>query len=179
MYLVTGHGGALFLTPAPQDLSRYRGVILEEIQISTKHRSRELKPSEEARLKDNFTRRLEDVFERNGWVIVETPGEDVLRVRLAVKDLKLQRRRRVHFGTVITDVSNDKITIALELRDSVKNDRRLLFGDKRRLPFGVYAGSESISIRRIEDAFYYFSIDIRRRLNQVKHGKFPPPPRPS
>ena len=179
MYLVTGHGGALFLKPAPQDLSRYRGVILEEIQISTKHRSRELKPSEEVRLKDNFTRRLEDVFERNGWVIVETPGEDVLRVRLAVKDLKLQGRRRVHFGTVITDVSNDKITIALELRDSVKNDRRLLFGDKRRLPFGVYAGSESISIRRIEDAFYYFSVDIRRRLDQVKHGEFPPPPRPS
>jgi hypothetical protein len=76
-------------------------------------------------------------------------------------------------------VSNDKITIALELRDSVKNDRRLLFGDKRRLPFGVYAGSESISIRRIEDAFYYFSVEIRRRLDEVRRGEFPPPPRPS
>ena len=179
MYLVTGRPGALFLTPSPQDLSRYRGVILEEIQISTKRLSRELKPSEEVRLKNYFTRRLEDVFERNGWAIVETPGEDVLRVRLAVKDLELQGRRRYHFGSVITDVSNDKITIALELRDSVKNDRRLLFGDKRRLPFGTYPGTDSVSIRRVEDAFYYFSIDIQRRLDQVQRGEFPPPPRPS
>jgi hypothetical protein len=67
----------------------------------------------------------------------------------------------------------------LELRDSVTNDRRLLYGDKCSLPFGVYAGSESIPIRRVEDAFYYFSTDLRRRLVQVEHGEFPPPPRPS
>jgi hypothetical protein len=54
-----------------------------------------------------------------------------------------------------------------------------LFGDKRRLPFGAYSGTDSVSIRRVEDAFYYFSIDIRRRLAQVQRGKFPPPPRPS
>jgi hypothetical protein len=75
-------------------------------------------------------------------------------------------------------VSSDKITIALELRDAVTSDRRLLFGDERRLPFGVYSGSDAVSIRRVEDAFYYFSIDIRRRLNQVQRGEFPPPPPP-
>ncbi len=64
------------------------------------------------------------------------------------------------------------------LRDAVKNNRRLLFGDKRRLPFGVYAGSDSISIKRVEDAFYYFSIAVRRRLDQAKRGEFPPPPPP-
>jgi hypothetical protein len=67
----------------------------------------------------------------------------------------------------------------LELRDGGKRDRRLLFGDRRRLPFGTYAGSDSVSIRRVEDAFYYFSIDIQRRLDQVQRGEFPPPPRPS
>jgi hypothetical protein len=160
-------------------LSRYRGVILEEIQITTKNRSRELEPFEEQRLKGYFTRRLESVFERQGWAIVETPGEDVLRVRLAVKGLELQRSRRSHFGAVVLGASNEKIGIALELRDAVQNDRRLLFGDARRLPFGVYAGSDSVSIRRIRDAFYYFSIDIRRRLDQAQRGDFPPPPRPS
>jgi hypothetical protein len=179
MYLVGGRSGALFLTPPPLDLSRYRGVILEEIQIGTKDRSRALKPSEEERLRGYFTRRLKDVFERHGWAIVETPAEGVLRVRLAVKELELGGPRRYHFGTVVTEPSLDRITIALELRDSVTNDRRLLFGDNCSLPFGVYAGSESIPMRRVEDAFYYFSADLRRRLVQVEHGEFPPPPRPS
>ncbi|MCH7643381.1 MAG: DUF3313 family protein [Myxococcales bacterium] len=179
MYLVSGRAGALFLTPPPLDLSRYRGVLLEEIQIRTKHGSRELKPAEEERLKGYFTRRLERVFERNGWPMVETPGEDVLRARLLVKDLELGRWRRSHFGTVVSFVSGEKIGIILELRDALKGDRRLLFGDRRRLPFGAYAGSEAISIRRVKDAFYYFSIDVRRRLGQAKRGEFPPPPRPS
>jgi hypothetical protein len=179
MYLVSGRSGALFLTSSPLDFNHYRGVVLEEIQIGTTHRSRELKPSEEERLKGYFTRRLEHVFERNGLPIVETPAEDVLRVRLAVKDLKLHVSRRSQFGNIVFGVSSDKITIALELRDAKSSDRRLLFGDKRRLPFGVYSGTDSVSIRRVEDAFYYFSIDIRRRLEQVQRGDFPPPPRPS
>jgi hypothetical protein len=179
MYLVSGRSGALFLTPSPPDLSRYRGVLLEEVQISTKHRSRELKPFEAERLEAYFTRRLEHVFESSGWPILKTPGPDVLLVRLAVKDLELRGLRRSHFGNVVSGVSSDKITIALELRDAENSERRLLFGDKRRLPFGVYAGSDSISIRRVEDAFYYFSIDFRRRLDQVRRGEFPPPPHPS
>jgi hypothetical protein len=179
MYLVSGRSGALFLTLSPLDLSHYRGVVLDEIQIRTAPRSRALKPSEEERLRGYFIRRLEHVFESNGWPIVETPGEDVLRVRLAVRDLDFRGSRRSHFGTIVSGVSSDKITIALELRDGLTSDRRLLFGDKRRLPFGAYSGSDSVAIRRVEDAFYYFSIDIRRRLAQVQRGKFPPPPRPS
>jgi len=161
MYLVRGRAGALCLTPSPLDLSRYSGVLLEEIQISTKRRSRDLKPSEEERLTGYFTRRL------------------VLRVRLSVRDVELPRFRRSHFGVIISGVSSDEIKIALELRDAVSSDRRLLFGDRRGLPFGAYAGSDSVAIRRVEDAFYDFSIDIRRRLRQVQRGDFPPPPRPS
>jgi hypothetical protein len=69
----------------------------------------------------------------------------------------------------------------LELRDAEKNERILLFGSRRRLPFGVYSGLglDVVSIRRVEDAFDDFSIDIRRRLGQVQRGEFPPPPRPS
>jgi hypothetical protein len=179
MYLVSGRSGALFLSTPPLDLSRYRGVVLEDIQISTKQRSRELKPFEEERLKGYFTRRLAHVFESNGWPIVDTPAEDVLRVRLAVRGLELRRLRRAHVGLVISRVSTSHIRIALELRDGGEGGRRLLFGDNRRLPFGTYAASSSVSIRRVEDAFYDFSIDVRRRLNQVRHGEFPPPPRPS
>jgi hypothetical protein len=176
MYLVTGRSGALFLTPSPLDLTRYRGVVLGEIQISTKrgYRTRDLEPFEEERLKGYFTRRLERVFERNGWPIVETAGEDVLRVRLAVKGLKIRRWRAPHFGTT-SIAATGNIRIVLELRDSVKNERRLLYGDNRGLPFGVYPDS----IRRIEGAFDNFSIDIRRCLNEVQRGEFPPPPRPT
>ncbi len=179
MYLVSGRSGALFLTTSPLDLNHYRGVVLDEIQISTTRRSRELKPLEEERLKGYFTRRLEHVFESNGLPIVETPGEDVLRVRLAVKNLEFRGFRRSHQGTFVLGISSHKITIALELRDAETSDRKLLFGDKRPLPFGAYSGTDSVSIRRVEDAFYDFSIDLRRRLAQAKRGEFPPPPRPN
>ena len=179
MYLARSRSGALFLTPPPLDLSRYRGVVLDDIQISTKWRSRDLKPFEEERLKGYFTRRLAHVFESSGWPIVDTPAEDVLRVRLAVRNLELQRSRRSHVGSVISGVSTSQIRIILELRDGGDRDRRLLFGDRCRLPFGAYAAPSSVAIRRVEDAFYYFSIDVRRRLKQVRHGEFPPPPRPS
>ena len=175
MYLVSGRSGALFLTPSLLEWNHYRGVVVEEIEISTAPRSRELKPFEEERLKGYFTRRLEHVFESTGWPIVKTPGEDVLNLRLAVRGLEVRRRRDSHFGKIITGRSSKKITIALELRDGATSDRRLLYGDKRPLPFGAYSGSDRVSIRRIEDAFYEFSIDIRRRLAQLQRGEFPPP----
>jgi hypothetical protein len=179
LYLVSGRSGALFLTPSLLDSNHYRGVVVEEIELSTNDRSRELKPSEEKRLKGYFTRRLEHVFKGTGWPLVETPGEDVLNLRLAVRGLEVRRLRDSHFGKIIARPSSKKITIALELRDGATSDRRLLYGDKRPLPFGAYSGSDLVSIRRIEDAFYEFSIDIRRRLAQMQRGEFPPPPRPS
>lgn len=179
MYLANVRTGALFLTPSPPDLHHYRGVVLEEIQISTTQQSRDLKPFEEERLKRYVIRRLERVFGRNGWPIVETPGEDVLRVRVAVKNLQLRKWRHSHDGKIVSNASLDKITIMLELRDAITSDRRLWFGRNRRLPFGVYNGSDSVSIRRVEDAFYDFSIDIWRHLDQVQRGEFPPPSRPS
>ena len=178
LYLVSGRSGALFLAPSLQELNHYQGVVVEEIEISTSDRSRELRPSEEKRLKGYFTRRLEHVFERTAWPLVETPGDDVLNLRLAVRGLEVRRRRDSHFGKIIAGRSSRKITIALELRDGATSDRRLLYGDKRPLPFGAYSGSDLVSIRRIEDAFYEFSIDIRHRLAQLQRGEFPPPPPP-
>ncbi len=178
MYLVTGRSGALFLTSSPLELNRYRGVVLEEIRITTKNRSRDLKPNEEERLRRYFRQRLNRVFEHNGWPIVETPGEDVLRVRLAVKGVELERWRRYHFGNIITNSSTGTIAIVLEFWDAAKNKRMMLFGDNRNLPFGVYSGSDSVSIRRVEDAFDDFSVDIGRRLTEVQRGAFPPPPPP-
>jgi hypothetical protein len=179
MYLVSGRAGALFLSAPPLNLNQYRGVVLEDIQISTKQRSRELKPFEEERLKGYFTRRLAKVFESNGLPIVDAPAEDVLRARLAVRGLEIRRKRRYHQGSIISRVSTSQITIALELRDGDDGSRRLLYGDKRRLPFSTYPGTDSVSIRRVEDAFYDFGSDVRRRLSQVQRGDFPPPPRAS
>jgi hypothetical protein len=180
MYFVSGRSGALFLTPPPMDLNNYRGAVIDEIQITTKAGSRELTPAEEGRLKGYFTRRLTKVLESHDWPIVDAPTANVLRVRLAVRGVELGGPRRSHFGNVVMGVSGGQIGIALELRDGGKNDRRLVYGDKRRLPFGTYAGTDAISIRRVEDAFYYFSIDLQRRLDQARRGDFPPPPpRPS
>jgi hypothetical protein len=179
MYLVTGRSGALFVTPSALDLSRYRGVVLDEIRISAKPGARVPKPNEEKRLSGYFLRRLEHAFARNGWSIVDAPGPDVIHARLLVKDLDLGRGRRSHHGKVVSNLSAEAITIVLELRDPTERDRRLVFAVVRRLPFGVYSGSDAVSVRRVEDAFYDFSIDVRRRLREVLNGDFPPPTRPS
>jgi len=176
MYFVSGRSGALFLTPPPMDLNRYRGAVLEDIEITPRPGSRALKPSEVDRLKGYFTRRLTNVFEHNDWPIVEAPAADVLRVRLAVRGVELGKRRRSHPGNIVSGVSSDHIGIALELRDGSDSDRRVLYGDKRRLPFGTYVASDAVALRRVEDAFYYFSIDIKRRLREARRGEFPPPP---
>lgn len=179
LYLVSGRSGALFLHPSLPEFDANRGVILEEIQITTAPGSRDLKPSEIERLKGYFTRRLERIFARNGWPIVDERGADVLQLRVAVKDVDIRRWRRSHHGTIVAGRSTAMITIALELRDPASSERLLLYGDRRRLPFGVYSGSDLVSIRRVEDAFYYFSIDVSRRLDEVQRGEFPPPQRPS
>ena len=178
MYRVTGRSGALFLSPPSIDLRGYRSVLPESIEIRTKRPSRDLEPKEEERLKGFFMRRLEKVFERNGWQIVKAPGENVLRLRLVVSDVKLERHRNSHFGIAISSGSIHRIAIVLELRDALTNDRRLLFGDRRRLPFDSYSGPDLVSIMRVEEAFDDFSIDFQRRLKQVRRGDFPPPPRP-
>jgi len=175
LYLVSGRSGALFLSPTPQDLGGYRGVVVEGIEITTRPKSRALQPAERERLEGYFTRRLAIAFESIGWPIVESPGPDLLRARVAVLDLDLQPGPRSHSGILVAGRSSDKISIVLELRDAAVNDRRLLYGDKRRLPFGTYAGSDAIAIRRVEDAFYYFSIDLQQRLDQLRRGQFPPP----
>jgi len=175
LYLVSGRSGALFLSPTPRDLGGYRGVVVEEIQFTTQSRSRALRPAEQERLEGYFTRRLQVAFERIGWQIVESPDPDVLRARVAVLDLDLRPGPRSHAGLLVAGRSQDKISIVLELRDPADNNRRLLYGDKRRLPFGTYAASDSIAIRRVEDAFYYFSIDLQQRLDEMRRGLFPPP----
>ena len=66
------------------------------------------------------------------------------------------------------------------MSDAIERERRALYGDRRGLPFGSYNATDAVSIRRVEDAFYEFSIDMHRRLKQAQQGKFPPPPpRPS
>ncbi len=178
LYLVSGRSGALFLRPPLSEFERYRGVVVEEIRITMAPDSRKLTSSERQRLEGYFTRRLDGAFERSGWRIVDDPGDDVLRLRLAVKDLELQMHRRSHYGNVVSGVSTEKIAIALELRDATGSERMLLYGDRRRLPFRVYSGSDAISLRRVEDAFYDFAIDVGRRLDQMQRGDFPPPPHP-
>jgi len=178
LYLVSGRSGALFLSPAPLDLSGYRGVVVDDIQITTKSRSRALRTAEQERLAGYFTRRLKVAFESIGWPIVESPGPDVLRARVAVLDLDLKKGPRSETGLLVLGVSGDRIAIIVELRDPANDQRRLLYGDRRRLPFGTYQGSDAISLRRVEDAFYYFSIDLQQRLDQVRRGLFPPPEPP-
>jgi hypothetical protein len=175
MYLVARGPGALFIADPPLRLNDYRGVMLDEIQISTKEGSRDLKPTEEEWLRASFRRGLLRLFDQRDWS--PQPDADVLRVRLAVTEVEFQRRTQNVGSSLITGVRSDQsITIILELRDSVERSRVLVFGEKTELPFGTYSGVGEVGVKRVKDAFREFTRDARRHLAAAKRGDYPPPP---
>jgi len=149
--------------------------MLDEIQISTKEGSRELKPTEEEWLRASFRRGLLRLFDQRSWS--PQPDADVLRVRLAVRDVEFHRRTKNVGSSLISGVrSGQDITLILELRDSVERSRVLVFGEKTELPFGTYSGLGQVDINRVKDAFRDFTEDARRHLVAAKRGEYPPPP---
>ncbi len=175
MYLVARGPGALFIADPPLRLNDYRGVMLDEIQISIKKGSRDLKPTEEEWLRASLRRGLLRLFDQRSWS--PQPEADVLRVRLAVRDVEFDHRTEHVGSSLVSGVRNEQnITLILELRDSVERSRVLVFGEKAELPFGVYSGLGQVEINRVKDAFREFSRDARRHLVAAKRGEYPPPP---
>jgi len=115
------------------------------------------------------------LFGQRDWSL--QPDADVLRVRLAVKDVEF-RRITQHVGSTVVSGrrSATSVTMILELRDSLERSRLLVFGQKAELPFGAYSGLGQVDINRVRDAFRKFTEDARRHLVAARRGDYPPPP---
>ena len=173
MYLVARGPGALFIASSPVNLNVYRGVMLDEIRISTKEGSRNLRPQEEEWLRASLRRGLLRLFGQRDWS--PRPDAGVLRVRLAVKDVEFHQVGKNAGGAIIANEGRS-ITMILELRDSVERHRVLVFGERSELPFATYSGLQQVDINRVKDAFRDFAEDARRHLSAAKRGDYPPPP---
>jgi hypothetical protein len=156
-------------------LKTYRGVMLDEIEISLKEGSRSLRANEEEWLRASLRRGLLRLFGERNWS--RQPDAGVLRIRLALRDVEF-RRYGGHVGSTVVanDSKSNNVTMILELRDSVERDRVLVFGEKTELPFGTYSGLGQVDINRVKDAFRDFAEDARRHIKAAKRGDYPPPP---
>jgi len=178
LYLVDiGGPGVLFIRHPATDLSHYTGLLIDDIQIHSKEKNTQLRPKEEESLR-NYTRRaLLRVFDKSELALVDSPGTDVLRVRISISDVDFER--------IYLDGANSKtvspsggFTAVLEFRDSLNRDRLMLFTEKRVLPMGTYFGPGAIELERIEDAVDNFARDVRVHVIAARNGSLPAPAGP-
>jgi hypothetical protein len=118
-----------YLVKPDADLSRYRTIMLDPVEVSfdrqwnPKPAGRELTAAEKTKLRTDVARIVLKEFvselAQGGYQIVTEPGDDVLRVRAEVRDLYLnapdvQRSSRMQTFTR----SAGELTLVAELRDS-------------------------------------------------------------
>lgn len=118
-----------YLVQPDADLSRYRAIMLDPVEVSferhwnPKPAGRELTIPEKTKLRADVARVVQKEFvselTQGGYQVVTEPGDDVLRVRAEVRDLYLNapdvpRATRTQTYTR----SAGKLTLVAELRDS-------------------------------------------------------------
>ena len=175
MYLVPMRDpAALFLRHPQTQLSEYTAVMLDDIQISYKPGQKKPPRHREDRLKDRCGSLL---LRTSAWELADAPGPGVLRARLAVKNVVTGPPTHLPVNTMVPVSSSGEVTMILELRDSVKRDRVMLFAQRRTLPIGLYYPG-NIPFERVEDAFYLFAVDARRFVHRAERGvlRVPRPP---
>ena len=112
------------------DLSRYKSVMLDPIEV-TFHKSwdprpagRSLDAAEKTRIRKDMAEVLRKEFVaelgQGGYRIVDSPGDDVLRVRAEIRDLYINAPDVDRAATIRTYTrSTGEMTLVAELRDSV------------------------------------------------------------
>lgn len=174
MYLVPRlHPGAMFIQHPVPDFSRYTGVMLEEIRIRPAPRLK-LRPREIAwleRLAGGVL--LRALSRRNGWEVVDAPGPKVLKARLAIIGIDFDRRffreASLHFM-----YPSGRVSMIVDLQDSLRNERLWIYTQTRRLPFYV-TPSRDAQLERVGEAFDDFVLSAVRYLDVAGRGELPAP----
>jgi hypothetical protein len=174
MYLVPGsRPGAMFVQHPIPDFSRYSGVMLDEVRIRSVPKLK-LRPREISWL-TRFSRRvlLRELSRRHGLQVVDAPGPDVLKARLAIIDIDFRRRilweGRLHFM-----YPSGRVSMILDLQDSLRSQRLWIYTQSRRLPFYVTPWSNA-QIQRVGVAFDSFVFSAMRHLSTADSGELPEP----
>ena len=164
------------------DFAKYNKIMMDEVvfYFSPHAKNKEIDPEQMKELADMFHK---DVFEALGteYPLVDQPGPDVMRLRVAITDIDLPHRGLntvttvVPVGLAVSFVKKGitgkgsfvgEISMEVEILDSTTNERIAAAADRR-------AGGKIDSMSKFgtaEDAFKFWAQRLRARLDEF-HGK--------
>ena len=164
------------------DFKKYNKIMLDHVVFYLKDdaENKGIDPVEMAELSEKFHKSAIDGL-GDAYPLVDKPGPDVMRIRVAITDLELPSHTANAINTILpegTAISTVKkgatgkgtavgeISMEFEFLDSETNQRIVAGVDRR-------AGDKIDSTNKLataEDAFKFWAQRLRTRLDEV-HGK--------
>lgn len=156
-----GSGALLYRKPG-LDLSRYRQVMLEPIEVWMADGSsyKGIPADELNEIAQTLHRQLVASLEPD-YPVVSQPGAGVLRVRLAITDIYAEKKKR---GLIGSRVVMDDATIEAEILDAVSSDRLIVLIDRLSVSKGKAGAKTTTSWEEIERSLSYYAGRFRMRL---------------
>jgi hypothetical protein len=177
--------GALLYTKPDLDLARYKQVMVDpaEIALSPEAAGRRVKPEDLARL----ARYMSDAMTialRRVYPIVEQPGLDVLRLRIAITEVIPTRPVLTTAENLLlparaasiirgTNLFVGQVAIEAEAVDSVSGDRLVALVDRKMGDRSLKRGATTWG--HVEKAFREWAVGFRLALDQAHRDAATPP----
>ncbi len=177
----------IYLSPG-LELSRYRNVIVDpvEVALDPEAAGQAVDPVDLGRLA-NYLRTALVVALRSAYPVVEEPGPDVLRLRVAITDVIPTRPAMNTVGTLLiparivsaakraitgTDLFVGEAEIEAEVLDSRSSERLMAVVDRKAgHKFELKRGATTWG--HVEQAFREWAIQFRATMDRA-HGTIPP-----
>ena len=177
---------ALIYVKPGLELSRYKRVIIDPVTValSPKATAHAVNPAELMAL-SGYLRDALKIALRDAYPVVEEPGDDVIRLRVAITDVIPTKPVRNTMGTLLvparlasaakrkitgTDLFVGEVAIEAEVVDSQTNERLLALVDRKAGDkFGLKAGMTTWG--HVTKAFREWAVAFRLRLDRAHHAQ--------
>ena len=149
--------------------NKYTKIMMDQVVFFFKDDAEErgIDPIDMAELSHKFHKEATAAL-GSAYPLVEEPGPDVMRVRVAITDLELPKRTAGMLKSILTGKGPGlgEISMEFEFLDSKTNQRIVAGVDHR-------TGTRLESLRRFataEEAFKFWAQRLRQRMDEA-HGK--------
>ncbi|NQZ95191.1 MAG: DUF3313 family protein [Myxococcales bacterium] len=158
--------GAIFVKAPHPNLYSYNKIMLAPVAMSYKATSQRRRSNQELEIGRHIRAALvRELAKSAGWELVRRPAKDVLRVRLSILELDILDPAPPS-GSAITQfvASSGRVTLVMDLRDSLTDQPLLRFVERGALPGGFYSDPSSLEVDRVKNAVDGFAFDTSRNL---------------
>lgn len=177
---------ALIYVKPGLELGRYKRVIIDPVTValSPKATGHAVNPAELMAL-SGYLRDALKIALRDAYPVVEEPGDDVIRLRVAITDVIPTKPVRNTMGTLLvparlasaakrkitgTDLFVGQVAIEAEVVDSQTNERLMALVDRKAGDkFGLKAGMTTWG--HVTKAFREWAVAFRLRLDRAHHAQ--------